>query len=140
MQPTAPELARGVLRLLDGLGYNGITEFSLTNGRRADVIGVDDKGGIAIVEIKSCWQDYQSDGKWREYREFCDSFYFAVADCFPRERLPEEVGLIVADRFGGAVLRPSAVMALAPARRRAVVLRLARVAMARLHPGGEALA
>src|SRR5262249_99810 len=108
--------------------------FSLANGRRADVIAVDDKGQVTIVEIKSCWQDYAVDAKWPEYREFCDAFYFAVADAFPRERLPADVGLIVADRFGGAVLRPAPVAALAPARRRALVLRLARVAMARLHP------
>ena len=134
----APELARGVLRLLDGLGYYGITEFSLSNGRRADVIALDDRGQVAIVEIKSCWQDYASDGKWPEYRAFCDRFYFAVGASFPRERLPEDAGLIVADRFGGAVLRPSAVLALPAARRRALTLRLARVALTRWRLGTEA--
>jgi hypothetical protein len=127
----ASDIARGVLRLFDELGYAGITEFSLANGRRADVIGLDDRSQVAIVEIKSCWTDFATDSKWWEYRDYCDAFYFAVADSFPREKLPEDVGLIVADRYGGAVLRPAPVSALASARRRALVLRLARVALTR---------
>jgi hypothetical protein len=131
----AVDIARGVLRLFDELGLAGITEFSLANGRRADVIGVDDKGQVTIVEIKSYWTDYMTDGKWPEYREFCDAFYFAVAESFPRDRLPDDVGLIVADRFGGAVLRPSSLVALPPSRRRALTLRLARVALLRWRSG-----
>ena len=127
----ATDIARGVLRLFDELGYAGITEFSLANGRRADVIGLDDRSQVAIVEIKSCWTDFATDSKWWEYRDYCDAFYFAVAESFPRERLPEDVGLIVADRYGGAVLRPAPVNPLASARRRALVLRLARVALTR---------
>jgi hypothetical protein len=127
----AADIARGVLRLFDELGYAGITEFSLASGRRADVIGLDDRSQVAIVEIKSCWTDFMTDTKWWEYGEYCDAFYFAVAESFPRERLPADVGLIVADRYGGAVLRPAPVSALASARRRALVLRLARVALTR---------
>ena len=133
----AADIARGVLRLLDELGSAGITEFSLANGRRADVIALDDKGQVTIVEIKSSWVDYATDGKWPEYREFCDAFYFAVAESFPHERIPQEAGLIIADRFGGAVLRPSPLIALPAARRRALTLRLARVAMVRWRAAGE---
>src|ERR1044071_8739027 len=84
----AADIARGVLRLLEELGSAGLTEFVLANGRRADVIALDDKGQVTIVEIKSSWVDYATDGKWPEYREFCDAFYFAVAESFPHERIP----------------------------------------------------
>lgn len=133
----AVDLARGVLRLLDTLGCAGLTEFSLANGRRADVIGLDERGQVSIVEIKSSWTDFITDSKWPEYREYCDAFYFAVAESFPRERLPEDVGLIVADRFDGAVLRPPPLHPMAPSRRRALTLRLARVAMGRWSLGAE---
>ena len=43
-----------------------------------------------------------------------------MAPEFPREILPEEPGLIVADGFGGAVLREAPVAALAGARRKAL--------------------
>ncbi|MEX0582958.1 MAG: MmcB family DNA repair protein, partial [Sneathiella sp.] len=70
--------------------------------------------------------------KWIEYLEFCDEFYFAVDTEFPQSLLPDGHGLIVADNFGGAILRPSADFTLNAARRRNVTLRFARIAARRL--------
>src|SRR5260370_15707826 len=120
-------LARGVGRALAQRGYASLTEISLANGRRADVMGLGRAGELVIVEVKSSLQDFRSDAKWPEYREFCDRFYFAVAEDFPREAIPEDCGLIVADGFGGAVLREAPVLALSAARRKAVTLPFAVV-------------
>jgi len=125
-------LARGVGRALAQRGYATLTEVSLANGRRADVMGLGRAGELVIVEVKSSLQDFRSDAKWPEYREFCDRFYFAVAEDFPREAIPEDCGLIVADGFGGAVLREAPVLALSAARRKAVTLRFAVVGSGRL--------
>jgi hypothetical protein len=133
----AAAIARGVRRLLAGHGWMSLTEVGLANGRRADVIALDDKGGIAIVEVKSSPEDFRSDSKWPEYRDYCDRFYFAVAPDFPVALLPEDTGLILADRFGGDIVRPAPAHALAPARRKALVLRLARLAMGRVHRGDD---
>jgi hypothetical protein len=84
------------------------------------------------VEIKSSLEDFRSDLKWPEYREFCDRLFFAVAPSFPREVLPEDAGLIVADRYGGEILRPGPEHRLAGARRKAMTLRLVRTAALRL--------
>jgi hypothetical protein len=118
-------LARGVGRALAERGYASLTEVSLANGRRADVMGLGRAGELVIVEVKSSLQDFRSDAKWPEYREFCDRFYFAVAENFPRDAIPGDCGLIVADGFGGAVLREAPLLALAAARRKAVTLRFA---------------
>ena len=83
------------------------------------------------MEIKSSVADYRSDGKWPEYRPFCDRFYFAVSHGFPKDLIPADAGLIVADGFGGAVLREPEVTPLAGARRKAVTLRFARLAASR---------
>ena len=125
-------LARGVGRALAQRGYATLTEVSLANGRRADVMGLGRAGELVIVEVKSSLQDFRSDAKWPEYREFCDRFYFAVAEDFPREAIPGDCGLIVADGFGGAVLREAPVLALSAARRKAVTLRFAVVGSERL--------
>jgi len=125
-------LARGVGRALAERGYATLTEVSLANGRRADVMGLGRAGELVIVEVKSSLQDFRGDAKWPEYREFCDRFYFAVADDFPREAIPGDCGLIVADGFGGAVLREAPLLTLAAARRKAVTLRFALVGSARL--------
>lgn len=125
-------ISLGVLRLFSGLGYSGLTELTLANGRRADVAAIGPKGEIAIVEVKSCLQDFAVDRKWPDYQPFCDRFYFAVDAAFPRDRLPDTAGLIVADRFGGAILREPETVSLAGARRKAVTLRFARHAADRL--------
>ena len=130
--PGAAAISRGVLRLLSAHGYAGVTEMTLANGRRADVAAIGPGGEITIVEIKSCVADFRSDQKWPEYRPFCDRFYFAVDHDFPQDLIPDETGLIVADAFGGAVLREPECEKLVAARRKAVTLRFARLAAARL--------
>src|SRR5215472_8919205 len=125
-------LARGVGRALAQRGYATLTEVSLANGRRADVMGLGRAGDLVIVEVKSSLQDFRSDAKWPEYREFCDRFYFAVAEEFPRDAIPGDCGLIVADGFGGAVLREAPLTPMAAARRKAVTLRFALLGSLRL--------
>jgi hypothetical protein len=130
--PAAFSICRGVARLLKAHGLAAVSEVALANGRRADVVGVADSGEIWIVEIKSSLEDFRTDQKWPEYREFCDRLFFAVAPTFPREVLPEDTGLIVADRYGGEILRPAPEHKLAGARRKAMTLRLVRTAALRL--------
>ena len=132
--PTALRVQRGVMRLLrevyDMCPY---AEVPLGNGRRADVLGVGAKGEIWIVEIKSSLQDFQADRKWPEYREFSDRFFFAKPPELDAKIFPESEGLIVADGHDGAVLRPSTDTPLPPARRRALLLQLARMGADRIH-------
>jgi hypothetical protein len=124
-------VTRGAARLMAQLGHAPLLETPLPNGRRADIMALGPKGEIAIVEVKSSLEDYRADGKWEEYRPFCDRFYFAVAPEFPRLVLPDGPGLIIADGFGGAVLRDAPDTPLAPARRKALTLAFARLAAAR---------
>jgi len=128
----AGELARGVMRLFDDLGQSCVAELSLGNGRRVDVMALDRGGLLTVVEIKTSTADYRSDRKWQEYLAYCDAFYFAVPETFDRSLLPEGIGVIVADGWGGAILSPSPEYRLAPARRKAVTLRFARTAGLRL--------
>jgi len=128
---TTATVTRGAARLLTALGYAPLAEVTLPNGRRADLMALGPKGQIFIVEVKSSVDDFRTDQKWHEYQPYCDAFAFAVAPEFPRDILPEEPGLIVADGFGGAVLREAPVEALAGARRKALTLAFARLAAMR---------
>jgi hypothetical protein len=132
LSPKAVEIARGVLRLLNSYGFAGVTEMTLANGRRADVAAIGPAGDVTIVEIKSSVADFRSDQKWPEYRPFCDRFFFAVSHEFPHDLIPDEAGLIIADGFGGAIIREPETEKLAAARRKAVTLRFARLAATRL--------
>jgi hypothetical protein len=125
-------LARGVCRALEQLGYANLVEFPLANGRRADILAIGKGGDLVIVEVKSSVADFRADRKWTTYRDFSDRLYFAVANDFPRALIPDECGLMVADPFGAALLREGSTRPLSPGRRRALTLRFARIAAARL--------
>jgi hypothetical protein len=129
---TAALLARGVCRALEQLGYASLLEFPLANGRRADILALGKTGDLLIVEVKSSVADFRADQKWPAYRDFSDRLYFAVASGFPTALIPEDCGLMVADEFSAAVLRVGSMIPLSPGRRRALTLRFARIAAARL--------
>ncbi len=124
---TTLAVTRGTARLMVDLGYAPLLEVGLPNGRRADVMALGPRGDIVICEVKSGIEDYRVDRKWGEYGPFCDAFDFAVAPEFPGDILPDEPGLIVADGFGGAVLREAPASPLAPARRKALIVAFARL-------------
>lgn len=124
---TTLSVTRGAARLLMDMGYAPLLEVGLPNGRRADVMALGRRGDIVICEVKSGVEDYRCDQKWREYGPFCDAFYFAVAPEFPQRLLEGDCGLIVADGFGGAIVREASAHPLAPARRKALTLAFARL-------------
>ena len=126
-------ICRGVRRLLRARGFATVTELPLTSGRRADVVGFNGDGALVIVEIKSSVADFRADHKWRDYFAHCDRLYFAVDADMPPEIMPEEAGLIVADSYGGEILREPPARVIPPAARRAVLLRFALAAADRLH-------
>ena len=134
---TALAVARGTLRLFFRHDMSGILEVPLPNGRRADIMALDSAGRISIVEIKCSRADLLGDMKWPDYLDYCDRFFWAVpphlARILEEERyLPGEAGLIVADRYDAAVVRDAAHRPLAPARRKAELLRFARRTARRL--------
>ena len=131
--PTAFSIARGVRRLLRAQGWSTVAELPLANGRRADLVAIDAASVIHIIEIKSSVADFLSDHKWELYRDYCDHLSFAVAPDMPLEILPEEAGLMIADNYGAEILRDAPHHPLAPARRRAMLLRFAQLAADRLH-------
>lgn len=128
----ATSLARGICRTLDQLGYVSLAEFPLGNGRRADILALGKAGEFLIIEIKTSLADFRADRKWSTYRDYADRLYFAVPKDFPAALIPEECGLMVADSFGATILREIPVRPLVAARRRALTLRFARIAAARL--------
>jgi hypothetical protein len=135
--PIAAEVARGVTRLFCRQDLFAVCEMPLPNGRRVDLMAIDPKGGLTIVEIKVAKADLIGDGKWFDYLEYCDRFFWAVPPHLARilgeERyLPREAGLIVADRYDAAVIRDAAHRPMPPARRKAELLRFARRAARRL--------
>ena len=110
----AQDVARGVARLFLRHELTPLCEVPLGNGRRADIMAIDAKGIITIVEIKVSRADLFGDGKWLDYLDYCDRFFWAVPcgfDVRPFETelfRPDLAGLLCADRYDAAVLREPA--------------------------------
>jgi len=118
--------------MLADQGLSPIAEVSLATGRRVDVIAIGKTGEITVVEVKSGLADYQTDQKWQSYLDYCDHFYFAVDTEFPKEVLPTETGLIVADAYGAVIHRTGEPTSLSSARRKAMLIRFGQAASSRL--------
>lgn len=100
-------------------------------------MGVDPKGKIVIIEIKTARADLLGDAKWTDYLEYCDRFYWGLPPELDHgvlenaEYRPECCGLIVADQYDAEIVRPAASRPLAASRRRVETERLARAALRR---------
>ena len=126
-------VARGTRRFLRAMGFATVTEMALRSGRRADLVALGADGSILIIEIKSSVADFRADHKWRDYRQHCDRFAFAIPTSVPREILPEDAGLIIADAYGAALVREPPEHRMSSATRRMMTLHFARLAAHRLH-------
>lgn len=139
----APGVARGVCRLFARNDSWCVAEMPLRCGRRADLMGIDARGHIIIVEIKVSRADLLGDAKWTEYLDYCDRFYWALAPHLDRAALeteafmPDKCGVIVADGYDAEILRPAPLRPLAAARRKVETERLARAALRRLVHGND---
>jgi hypothetical protein len=77
-------VARGVSRLFLRNQIMVQPEVALRNNRRADLMGLNAKGEVIIVEIKVSRADLLGDQKWPEYLDYCDRFFWAVPAGFDR--------------------------------------------------------
>lgn len=123
---------RGVQVLLHDMRLAVLPELALANGRRADLVGLSEKGEIWIIEIKSSIEDFRVDRKWPDYRAYCDRLFFATHPDVPLDIFPEDCGLLLSDGYGAHLLREAPEHKLPPATRKAVTLDFSRSAAQRL--------
>lgn len=137
VERAARGVARGICRLFARNGIWCIGEMPLRNGRRADLMGIDARGRVVIVEIKVARADLLGDAKWPDYLDHCDRFYWGLSPdldraCLETEAfMPQACGVIVADGYDAEIVRPAPELPLAAARRKAEVERLARASLRR---------
>ena len=134
---SARAVARGICRLFARNDIWCLPEMPLRSNRRADLMGIDAKGLLVIVEIKVSRADLLGDGKWTDYLDHCDRFFWGLAPeldraCLESEAfLPQACGVIVADGYDAEIVRPAPHRPLAAGRRKAEIERLARASLRR---------
>jgi len=130
---TALAVARGTARLLRSLGFACVSELPLPSGRRADLVAINERGEIWIVEIKSSVEDLRADQKWPDYRAHCDRLFFAFTQDLPCEIFPADTGLIVADAYGAHMQCAAPEHRLPAATRKSMTIRFALAAAQRIN-------
>ena len=130
---TALAVARGTARFLGSLGFSCVTEVTLPSGRRADLVAMNERAEIWIIEIKSSLDDLRADQKWHEYRAHCDRLFFAFTQDLPCEVFPPDTGLIVADAYGAHLHCDAPEHRLPAATRKVMMTRFGLVAARRIN-------
>src|SRR3979411_1722258 len=130
-------IARGTARLLRSLGFSCISELPLPSGRRADLVALNERGEIWIVEIKSSIEDLRADQKWQDYRGHCDRLVFSFPQDLPCEIFPDETGLIVADAYGAHMHCEAPEHRLPAPTRKLMTVRFAMAAAQRINRLGD---
>jgi hypothetical protein len=130
---TAAAVARGTARLLRSLGFACVGELPLPSGRRADLVALNVRGDIWIVEIKSSVEDLRADRKWEDYRAHCDRLFFAFTQALPSEIFPDNTGLIVADAYGAHMVCNAPEHRLPAPTRKLMMVRFAMAAAGRMN-------
>ena len=125
-------ITNAIARSYYGQGDGVLREFKLRNRRRVDLVIINEKGWITIIEIKSSPEDFRSDRKWGEYINWADQFYFGVAYNFPIDILPQEYGIITTDGFDCHEARPSPLNKLNGRRRNTLIRNMAEASMRRI--------
>lgn len=74
---------------------------------KADVVAVNRKGHIVIVEVKSCMADFKTNSK-TDYIPFCNQFYWAFTQKFweessVRELIPTGTGVLILGTTSGLI-------------------------------------
>lgn len=134
----AADVARGTSRMLLRHDCVAMAEVPLAGGRRADLMALNARGEIIIVEIKVSRADLLGDAKWTDYLAHCDRFFWAVPAGFDFSPLhgpaflPERAGIIVADRYDAAIVREAHTVPLAAPTRKKCTLAFARRAARRV--------
>ena len=93
MDKLSRKIMLNTMRFLSTKGYKVLTEFALPNKKRVDIIGINLKKEIVIVEVKSNKIGVKLDKKWKNYLNYCNYFYFACSEKI-NFNLSKDIGII----------------------------------------------
>ena len=93
MDKLSRKILQNTMRFLSAKGYRVLSEFELPNKKRVDIIGINLKKEIVIVEVKSNKNGIKLDKKWKNYLNYCNYFYFACSEKL-NLNFSENIGII----------------------------------------------
>ena len=121
------------MRFLSTKGYKVLTEFALPNKKRVDIIGINLKKEIVIVEVKSNKIGVKLDKKWKNYLNYCNYFYFACNDKLKDFHFSENIGIIQNNSDNIKIIRKPKYKKISENKKKQLIFKIALSAASKFH-------
>ena len=121
------------MQFLSLKGYKVITEFALPNKKRVDIIALNLKKEILIIEVKSNTRDITLDKKWKNYLKYCNYFYFACSEKLKNHNFSKNIGIIENNTKNVKIIKKSKYKKLSKNLTNTLILKIALAAASKFH-------
>ena len=133
MDKLSREILQKTMQFLSLKGYKVLSEFALPNKKRVDIIAINLKKKIIIVEVKSNKKSLKYDKKWKNYLNYCNYFYFACNDKLKDFNFSENIGVIQNNSNNIKIIRKSKYKKLSENKKNKLIFKIALSAASKFH-------
>ena len=133
MDKLSREIIQKTMQFLSLKGYKVLSEFALPNKKRVDIIAINLKRKIIIVEVKSNKKSLKYDKKWKNYLNYCNYFYFACNDKLKDFNFSENIGVIQNNSNNIKIIRKSKYKKLSENKKKQLIFKIALSATSKFH-------
>ena len=133
METKSRLILRNTMRFLANKGYQIISEFALPNKKRVDLIAINLKREILIVEVKSNIKNLKIDKKWKKYLKYCNFFYFAFNNCQKITSIKKTIGIIKANNLKTEIIQKPKYNKIGINRKNVIILKFGLSAASKFH-------
>ena len=133
MDKLSRKILQKTMQFLSLKGYKVLSEFALPNKKRVDIIAINLKKKIIIVEVKSNKKNLKYDKKWKNYLNYCNYFYFACNDKLKDSEFSENIGIIQNNSNNIKIIRKSKYQKISENKKKQLIFKIALSAASKFH-------
>ena len=133
MDKLSRKILQKTMRFLSLQGCKVLSEFALPNKKRVDIIAINLKKEIIIVEVKSNKNGIKLDKKWKNYLNYCNYFYFACNEKLQDLDFSEMICIIQNNSKNIKIIRKSKYKKLSQKKKNTLIFKIALSATSKFH-------
>ena len=133
MDKLSRKILQKTMQFLSSNGYKVLSEFALPNKKRVDIIAINLKKEIIIVEVKSNKKSLKYDKKWKNYLKYCNYFYFATNEKLKEFHFSKNIGVIQNNSNTAKIIKKSKYQKLSENKKKELIFRIALSATSKFH-------
>ena len=133
MDKSSRKIQQKTMQFLILKGFKVLSEFALPNKKRVDIIAINSKKKIIIVEVKSDKNGIKNDKKWKNYLNYCNYFYFACNDKLKDLNFSKNIGVIQNNSKSIKITKKSKYKKLSENKKKNLIFKIALSAISKFH-------